>query len=112
MTTSTGVMQQIAARTAPIAPVVMRVWSRITNSASRCGREPRLRGGMGECGDVGPAIVVCHHCRLVLVGDDRLAHARYGFEAFANNEWAVGAVHVLDGQRDGFFRRQGGGGGG
>src|SRR5262249_43594930 len=98
MTTSNGVMQHIAARTAPIAPVVMRVRSRMAGSTPRRRGISRLRRRAGKCSDVGPGIVVGNHRCLVLVRD--------GFEAFANNERAVGTVYVFHGQGDGFFGRQ------
>src|SRR5262244_409215 len=76
-------MQHMAARTAPIAPVVMRVRSRMAGSTSRRGGISRLRRRAGECGNVGPAIVVGHYRRLVLVRYDCLGHARHGFVAFS-----------------------------
>src|SRR5262249_27206366 len=74
-----------------------------SGSTLRRGRISRLRRRASKCGDVGPSIVVSHYGRLVLVRDDRLRYAWHGFEAFSNNERAVGAVPILHGQCDGFL---------
>src|SRR5689334_5708642 len=107
-TTSRGVAQQTAASTAPMAPVVISVLSRMAASALRRRRVARIGGRGGERRHIGLAVVIGHDGRLVLEGYRDIGHPRHPLKTLFDDEGAVRAVHVLNRESDGFLPRQSG----